>query len=94
MCVRLSHIGVEVLLLLNPQPLLCLSASRRLTRKLESLCLIRVIETGPPETKELLNCYPLAHLKDHFIKPFCLCVFILILFFLFIVILLFAEVFK
>lgn len=38
---------------------------------LGSLSLIRVIETGPPETKELLNCYPLAHLKDHLIKPLC-----------------------
>lgn len=41
--------------------------------------LIRVIGTGPPETKELLNCCPLAHLEDHLIKPLCVC-FILSLF--------------
>lgn len=46
-------------------------ASHTLPGKPESLCLIRVIETGPPGTKELLNCYPLAHLKDHLIKTFC-----------------------
>ena len=40
-------------------------------RKPESLCFVRIIETGPPETKETLNCYPLVHLKDHLIEPLC-----------------------
>ena len=52
-----------------------LPVSHHCPRKPESLWLIRVIETGSPETKELLNCYPLAHLKDHLIK--LLCVYVL-----------------
>lgn len=70
-----SHKHTHTSRLLLPLPLLHgfagFPASHTLPGKPESLCLIRVIETGPPGTKELLNCYPLAHLKDHLIKTFC-----------------------
>lgn len=69
------HTNTHMSRLLLPLPLLHgfagFPASHTLPGKPESLCLIRVIETGPPGTKELLNCYPLAHLKDHLIKTFC-----------------------
>lgn len=70
-----KHTHRHMLRLLLPLPLLYgparFPASHTLPGKPESLCLIRVIETGPPGTKELLNCYPLTHLKDHLIKTFC-----------------------
>lgn len=40
-----------------------------------SLGLIRIIETGPPETKELLNYYPFTRFKDRLIKPLCVYIF-------------------
>ena len=90
-----THTNTHTLRPLLPQPLLHglagLPASHSLPWKPESLCLIRVIETGPPETKELLNCYPLAHLKDHLIKP--LCVYVLFSLFLIIPLLFFVILF-
>lgn len=87
----LTHIAAFAPLL-SPVWLCRVPASQSLPKKPESLCLIRVIETGPPETKELLNCYPLVHLKDHLIKP--LCVYVIFALFLIISLLIFVICFS
>lgn len=56
-------------------PCLAAMSAIRFLGSTDTLGLIRVIETGPPETKEPLNCCPFTHLKEHLIKPLCVYMF-------------------